>query len=108
MGPDGLLLRLLALDHDVVVDQITDQAVVLDGRTDGLEAVAISTLAGDDIAIDRYALDLAILDLLNEVGIVEGLWLIRAGEVVHHCHQDSRDDQPQDQVLCHIVQLATL
>ncbi|MNJ26220.1 hypothetical protein D3C77_206900 [compost metagenome] len=108
LSPDGLLLRLLAFDHDMVVDQIADQAVVLNGRTDGLEAVAIGTLAGDDIAIDRYALDLAILDLLNEVGIVEGLRLIRAGEVVHHRHQDSCDDQPQDQVLCHIVQLATL
>ncbi|MNN08022.1 hypothetical protein D3C81_1208650 [compost metagenome] len=108
LSPDGLLFRLLTFDHDMVVDQIADQAVVGNGRTNSLEAIAIGAFASNDIAIDRYAFDLAILDLLNEVGIVEGLRLIRAGEVVHHRHQDSRDDQPQDQVLCHIVQLATL
>ncbi|MNQ60834.1 hypothetical protein D3C85_751330 [compost metagenome] len=108
LGPDALLLRLLAFDHDVVVHEITDQTVVLNSRTNGLEAVAIRALAGNDIAVHGYALDLAILDLLDEVGIVEGLRLVRAGEVVHHRHQDSRDDQPQDQILCHIVQLTTL
>ncbi|MCY1370616.1 hypothetical protein D9M69_577160 [compost metagenome] len=103
-----MLFRLLAFDHDVVIHQVADQAVVLDRRANGLEAVAIVALAGNHVAINRYALDLAILDLLDEVGIVEGLRLVRAGEVVHHRHQDSRDDQPQDQIFCHIVQLTTL
>ncbi|MNG98034.1 hypothetical protein D3C79_571610 [compost metagenome] len=92
----------------MVVDQVTDQAVVGNGWANGLEVVAVSTLAGNDVAVDGHTLDLAILDLLDEVGIVEGLRLVRAGEVVHHCHQDSCDDQPQDQILCHVVQFATL
>ncbi|MNF57794.1 hypothetical protein D3C84_393340 [compost metagenome] len=108
LSPDTLLLRLLAFNHNVVVDQVADQAIVLDCRTNGLEAIAIIALAGNHITINGYALDLAILDLLDEVGIVEGLRLVRAGEVVHHRHQDCRDDQPQDQILCHIVQLTTL
>ncbi|MNL33275.1 hypothetical protein D3C87_1551750 [compost metagenome] len=103
-----MLFRLLAFDHDMVIHQVADQTVVLDCRTNGLEAVAIVALAGNHVAINRHAFDLAILDLLDEVGIVEGLRLVRAGEVVHHRHQDSRDDQPQDQILCHIVQLTTL
>ncbi|MNO77830.1 hypothetical protein D3C76_689510 [compost metagenome] len=108
LGPDALLLRLFALDDHVVVDQIADQTIVLDRRTNGLEGVAILTLAGDDIAIHRHALDLAVLHLLDEVRVVERLRLARAGEVVHHGNQYGRDDQPQDQVLCHVVQLTTL
>ncbi|KIR22283.1 hypothetical protein PFLU3_21630 [Pseudomonas fluorescens] len=106
--PDTLLLRLLAFHDDLIIHQVADQPIVLNCRTNGLEAVAINALTGNHVAINRYALDLAILDLLDEVGIVEGLRLVRAGEVVHHRHQDSRDDQPQDQILCHIVQLTTL
>ncbi len=108
LGPDALLLRLLAFNNHMVIHQVADQTVVLNCRTNGLEAVAIVAFAGNHVAINRYALDLAILNLLDEVGIVEGLRLVRAGEVVHHRHQDSRDDQPQDQILCHIVQLTTL
>ena len=92
----------------MIVHQITDQAIVLNRRANSFERVAIGTLAGDDITVDGNLLDLAILNLLDELGIVEGLRLVWAGEVVHHCHKDSGDDQPQDQILCHIVQLATL
>ena len=92
----------------MVIHQITNQTVVLNCRTTGLEGIAITALAGNHVAVNRYALDLAILNLLDEVGIVEGLWLVWTGEVVHHGHKDSGDDQPQDQILCHIVQLATL
>ncbi|MNZ58682.1 hypothetical protein D3C78_766960 [compost metagenome] len=108
LSPDALLLGLLAFDDHVIVDQVADQAVIGNGRANGLEAVAVGALAGNDVAVDGHTLDLAILDLLDEVGIVEGLRLVRAGEVVHHCHQDSCDDQPQDQILCHVVQFATL
>ncbi|CRQ89159.1 hypothetical protein PAERUG_P45_London_17_VIM_2_12_12_02414 [Pseudomonas aeruginosa] len=108
LGPDALLFGLLALDHDVVVDQVADQAVVLDRRADGLEGIAVATLAGDDIAIHGHSLDLAILDLLDEVRVVQRLWLARAREIVHHGHQYRRDDQPQNQILCHVVQLTTL
>ena len=108
LGPDALLLRQFAFNGDVVIHQVADQTVVLNGRTDGFEGIAIAAFAGNHVAIHGNALDLAILNLLDEVGIVEGLWLVWTGEVVHHCHQDSGDDQPQDQILCHIVQLATL
>ena len=103
-----MLLRQLALNSHMVINQITDQTVVLNSRTDGFEGIAIAAFAGNHVAVHGNAFDLAILNLLDEVGIVEGLWLVWTGEVVHHCHQDSCDDQPQDQILCHIVQLATL
>src|SRR5690606_22829403 len=105
LGPDALLLRLRAFDQHVVVYQIPDQAIVLDRRTDGLEGFAIAALADDHVTIDGHALDTAFLDLLKELGIVERLRLGRAGEVVHHRHEDRGDDQPQDQVFCHVVQI---
>ncbi len=77
LRPDALLLWLLAFDNHVVVDQVTDQAIVGNGRAHGLEVVAVGALAGNDVAVDGHTLDLAILDLLDEVGIVEGLRLVR-------------------------------
>nr|GFD24945.1 hypothetical protein [Tanacetum cinerariifolium] len=94
LGPDALLLRLFAFDHDIVVDQITDQAVVLDRRTNGLEGIAVAAFTRDDVTVNGNFLDLAILNLLDELGVVEGLRLVRAGEVVHHRHKDRGDDQP--------------
>ena len=108
LGPDALALRLLADDLDIVVDQILDQATILDGRTHGFEGGAIQVLAADDVAIDGDLFDLAFLNLLDELGIVQLAGIARAGEVVHHRDQDGCDDQPEDQVLCHVVQFATL
>src|SRR5690606_28039523 len=68
LGPDALALRLLADDLDVVVDQVLDQAAVLDGRANGLEGGAVKVLAADDVAIDSDLLDLTFLDLLDELG----------------------------------------
>src|SRR5690606_7749687 len=100
LGPDALLLGLLAFDDHVVVDQVADQAAILDRRTNGLEAFAIGALAGDHVTIDGDALDAAFLHLLDELRVAQRLWLARAGEVVHHGDQYGRDDQPQDQILC--------
>src|SRR5690606_35569040 len=108
LSPDALLLGLLAFDDHAVVDQVTDQTAILNRRTNGLESFAVNTLAGDDVPVDRHALDAPFLHLLDELRVAQGLRLARAGEVVHHSDQYGRDDQPQDQVLCHVVQLATL
>src|SRR5690606_25003403 len=108
LGPDALPLRLLADDLDVVVDQILDQATILDRRANGLKGRAVEVLATDDVAIDSDLPDLALLHLLDELGIVQLAGLARAGKIVHHRDQDGCDDQPQDQVLCHVVQFATL
>ena len=108
LGPDALLLGLLAFDDHVVVDQVTDQTTVLDRRADGFEAFAVGALASDHVTIDGHALDAPLLHLLDELRVAQGLRLARAGEVVHHGNQHRRDDQPQDQILCHVVQLATL
>src|SRR5690606_30112940 len=97
LGPDALLLRLLADDLDVVVDQVLDQAVILDSRTNGLERRAVAAHAADDVTIDGHTLDAAVLNLLDELRVIELARLTRAGEVVHHRHQDGSDDQPQDQ-----------
>ncbi len=104
LGPDALLFRLLALDNDVVVDQIADQAVVLDSRADGLERLAVVALTDNHEAVDRHTLDPTFLDLLDEVRVVQRLRLVRGGEIVHHRDQNGGDDQPQNQVFCHVVQ----
>ena len=108
LRPDALLLRLPAFDHHIVVDQVTDQAVVLNRGANRLERLAVTALAGNDETVDGHALDLTFFHLLDEIRIVERLRLCRAGKVVHHRHQDSGNDQPQNQVLCHVVQFTTL
>ncbi len=105
LGPDTLLLRLLALDQHIVVEQITDQTIILNRRANGLEGIAFAALADDHETIDRHTLDAPFLDLLEEVGIAQRLRLAGAGEVVHHRDQDGGDDQPQNQVFCHVVQI---
>src|SRR3990167_4977581 len=108
LGPDALLLRLLADYLHVIVDQVLDQAVILDCRTHGLKGGTIATHATDDETIHSDPLHRAILNLLDKLRVIELVGLARAGEIVHHRHKDSGDDQPQDQILCHVVQLATL
>src|SRR5690606_16565912 len=108
LSPDALLLRLLADDLDVVVHQILDQAVILNRWTHGLERRAIDTRTTDGETIHGHALDATALNLLDKFRVVEFVRLTRAGEIVHHRHQDGGDDQPQDQILCHVVQLTTL
>src|SRR5690606_35030520 len=108
LGPDALPLRRLTDDLHVVVEQILHQAAVLDGRTHGLEARAVEVLAGDHVAVDGDFLNPALLNLLDEIRIGELARIAGAGEVVHHRDQDCGDDQPQDQILCHVVQLSTL
>src|SRR5690606_31233130 len=105
LGPAALLFGLLAFDQHVVVEQIANQAVVLNRRTDRLEAFAIAALADDHVAVDGHTLDATFLDLFKELRIVERLWFARTGKIVHHSHQHGGDDQPQNQVFCHVIQI---
>src|SRR5690554_2959528 len=108
LGPDALTLGLLALDDHVVVQQIADQAVVLNGRPDSLEGLPVTALAGDHETVDGHPLDLAIVHQFEELGVVHRAGLGGGAEVVHHGHQHRGNDQPQDEVFRHVVQIAIL
>lgn len=75
-----------------------DQTIVLNGRAHRFEAAAILALATDDEAIHGHLLNPTILHPLQELRVVQLVGLTGAGEVVHHGHQDRRNDQPQNQV----------
>src|SRR5690554_2717040 len=75
LRPDTLALRLLAFDDHVVVHQVTDQAVVLDGRTHGLEHLAITAGAGNGVTIHGDTLNLAIRHQTQELGVIQSAWL---------------------------------
>src|SRR5690606_8131571 len=70
LGPDTLALRLLAFDDHVVLQQIADQAIVLNRRPDGLEALAVAALTGDHEAVHGHPFDLAIIHQLEKFGVV--------------------------------------
>ena len=108
LSPDALLLGLLALDDDVVVEQIADQAIILNRRAHGFEGLTTALAPGDDIAIHRHPLDLAVLYQIKELGVIQRIRFLGTTEVVHHRDQYGGNDQPQDEVLRHIVQFTTL
>ena len=108
LGPDALTLRLLAFDNHIVIQQVTDQAAILNGWTHGLEGLPITPFAGDHEAVHGHPLYLAIIHQREEFRVVQSARFGSGTEVVHYRHQHRSDDQPQDEVFRHVVQIAIL
>jgi len=71
------------------------------------ELTAVVLALPDDgvaITLDRDAGDTVLIQLFDELRIAHLLHVGLDAEVVEHRQQHGRDDQPEDQVLGHIVQ----
>jgi hypothetical protein len=104
LRPDALLLRLTALDLDLVRQQVVDQLGILDHGPRGLEARAVEALAVDRQAVDGDLAHLVALDFLDELRVDHALRRGLHAEVVEDGQQHRGDHQPQQQIFCHVVQ----
>ena len=104
----GLLIRRLYLDLDVVVQQVIHHLRIF-GRRLGDEAAAVGTHAFNGVVLDFHALHVALLDLGDEFRIVD---VLRAGlggpEIIEDRHQYDGDDDPQNQIFYEIIQTGYL
>ncbi len=90
------LFRRRSLDTDAVLAQPVDQRRVL--RREGAELPAVAELALDFIALDLDFRDLAVVDLIHEVGKCHGLLPAarrRSLEQVEQREEQQHDDKPK-------------
>jgi hypothetical protein len=98
LHPDALALGLLADNADVVFNQVTHQAIVLNGRAYGFKGSAISTTASNGKAVHGYLLHPARVHFFKKSAVGHLSGLAGRGKVVHHGHEHGRDDKPHQQV----------
>jgi hypothetical protein len=91
-----------------VREQVVDQLRILEHRARGFEARAVKALAIDRQPVDRDLAHLVALDLLDEFRVHHALGGALHAEIVEDRQQHSRDHQPQEQILRHVVQCAFL
>ena len=100
-----LLFGRLAFDQHAILEQIADERAVVGFRAVGGEGLAALECARDLAAFDGDLVDAAFGDLRVELRVFERTGLRRAvAEIIEHGHQHDRDDQPEQQILCKIVQ----
>ncbi len=103
---EALLFLGLGLDLDAVLDQVADHPQVARAVGDVGLLVAAGADPLDGAALDACGLDLALLGLVHEFGIGDGLARRLAGvELLDHGQDHQADDQPYANVLEQIVQL---
>ena len=62
----------------------------------------------DNLAVNSDLADAVIPDFFDEIRIVE-LFLRRLhAEVIEYRQQDRRDNQPQQEIFCHVIQVGVL
>ena len=103
LGPDALALRLVALEAHLVLEEVGDEAIVDDLRLDRLEEAAVMAFAADGQAVHLHGLHLVLGDQRQEVRVLELFRLLGDIEVLEDRQQDGGDDQPEQQVLSHVV-----
>ena len=103
MRPDGLLLGLLALDRHVVSQQIIHQLGVFYHWADGFEAAAVFALGRDRQAINQHFGQPVGLNFADKLGVAHLLSGATQVEIIENREEYRGNQQPQQQVLSHIV-----
>ncbi len=103
-----MLLWRLRLDHDAVTQQVIDHFRIV--RRIGGIGIATNQLSLDDTAVNDRALYAAGFDISNKFRIRHTLRTGRRGwaKVVEHRHQDNRNDDPEQDIFRHVVQIEYL
>ena len=104
LTPKGLLLRPRPLHGDAVGDQVVHQLRIVDLGPDRFEMVSIAELAANDEAVDHHFPNSVTLDRFHKLRIEQLLGGGLRAEVVEDGQQHCGNDEPQQQVLAHIVQ----
>jgi hypothetical protein len=102
------LTRRLDLDHYVIGQQVIQHlGVFRRGMRDKITAIQPHTF--DNMIFDFHPLYAALLDLVDEIGIVHRLRIgtFRA-KIIEDRHQDDGDHYPQDKILRQIIQTGYL
>ena len=90
-----------------MLEQIANQARV--GRRISLELPATLQCPANIPALDSHFVDLAILDLGDELGVLHRAGLRLPGaEIAKYRHQHDGDDEPKQEILGEIVQVFPL
>src|SRR5881397_1802173 len=98
------LLFRLGLDLDAVLEQVGNQPDV--ARRVAGDALAFGGLGLELPPLDRHLRDAPGLHLFQELRILHRRLRRLAGiELIEHGHQHQPDDEPDDQVLKHVVQV---
>jgi hypothetical protein len=96
------LLRGLGADGDIVLQQLTHQAVVIGGEAG--EALPGLLDALDRAPADGHRLDIALAHQIDKGGIGHGLRRRLGGrEIVEHGHENDRNDHPEQEIFRHII-----
>src|SRR5690606_18806361 len=101
-------LGLLGVDDHAVFEQRADQGIVIGLWAVGPEPRAGRAHAGDDRPLHGHLADAALLHFLNEVrvGDLAG-YRVPILEIAEHGHEDDGDNDPEDQILGHVIQGTT-
>ncbi len=102
-------LRQLALEADLVLQQVLHHRAIVRFRADGGELAAVLELAGDVLAGDDDFFDIALRHLVVELGILQRrLHAVAPGKALESQHQRHENDAPEQQIFSQIVQCRTL
>src|SRR6185295_10559542 len=105
---ERLLFRRVRRNRYVVLLELTDQRGVRGFRVIRDERVAVTPAAANGFALEHDFLDGAILDPREERRIGDRLEALAVGsKTIENGQQDDRDDDPENDVLCQIVQCVT-
>src|SRR5690606_29835443 len=108
LRPQTLLLRLDALDRYLVGNQIVHQFRIVHHRTHGLKGRAVFAQTRYHQSVDGHFSEPILPDFLDEGGIGDLLLAGLHAEVIENCQQNRRNDEPQQKIFGHVVQVRTL
>jgi len=105
----GLLFWLLRLNGNIVLQKLIDERTIVSFRAVAFELAAARIGAIECTAFYDDLLNPALLDISDELGIFNRcLGSLLRPKVVEYRQQYHRDNDPQDQIFCHIIQSSNL
>src|SRR5580704_5638876 len=106
LGQDAGLFGRLTFDHDVGLDELTDQGGVAGLGVEGLEMSLVLQYSANGVALQHHAFHAAGFDIVVELRVRQGRCRIAVGYVAaEHRQHDQHDDDPEQDVFGQIIQL---